>query len=375
METNYFYTDIFYEKYIFRMIGATPISMIYEVYPTVEIHPSDFYKEIIYNEKMKFIFTSMIGVPVMDMRGFVDYNEVKNIYKMTIEVFLRQIGDIIEDYNHYTSIKLTDTFNRIPIGGYELSIGLKYYRLEIDGDIYNDYIRNNIYMVDINIIGLDSNADLGVLYDDIIPRLEIDIKNLINDDASINMGFHKTFMIEPYSYIDEKLTLSLKIILTLDKIENYSILELSAKHCRIEKDIEGNLLPENYIKEMIGYLYNGDLIYIHDIFTENEIQYNGKNYLNIEFDSYLFTNSKHNKIDSLRSIVVGKKAMVIDEENLIYKSKNFFNNEIKYFGFMKDENLLEMKNLISKKKKFKNLQFKVVNMVDDLTSFTLIDKK
>lgn len=375
METNYFYTDIFYEKYIFRMIGATPISTIYEVYPTVEIHPSDFYKEIIYNEKMKFIFTSMIGVPVMNIRGFVDYNEVKNIYKMTIEVFLRQIGDIIEDYNQYKSIQITDSFNRIPTGGYELPIGLKYYKLEIDGDVYNDFIRNNIYMIDINIIGLDKDADLGILYDDIIPRLEIDIKKLINGDDSIDMGFHKTFIIEPYSYIDEKLTLSLKIILTLDKIENYSIMELSANHCIIEKDIEGNILPENYIKEIVGYLYNGDLIYIHDIFTENEIQYNGKSYLNIEFDSYLFTNSKHNRIDSLRSIVVGKKAIIINEDNVIYKSKNIFNKEIKYFGFMKDANLIEMKNLISKNRKFKDLQFKVVTMTDDLTSFTLIDKK
>jgi len=417
-------TDIAYNNFIFKYQGHTFDKMIYEVYPNKKIDPSDFINEIIYNDKTRFNLSLFLNKGITKINGYLVTEEAKT-YKMVIELTIIDevtVSDSIQDLKNEIS---SSDFYPITINGIQYPYLIKYYKIYGDFNMETNYIENNVYAVNLSLIGASPQIISGDnIYDAIMLPIEAKFNAEINPTQMIKVEFDSVFFVtktpvyenslydgfddEEEEYDDEyeefdgnmtaeaaieylskikdtiddalpsiKYNLTIHAYYKINKIDNLKIDYVSTSKLVIEKDDKNPCLPEEIVRYFYHeYCIHRECAHDFDIIRSNIGQvmssYSFLNTLCLFSKTKLPDNVK-NKDRKIARFLKSK----FKKDNIIniYKSMNPF-SKLKYFGYVydPDKNFTDAINIISKEETFKRYNIELINETQNYAFIALTKK-
>ncbi len=417
-------TDMVYRNFVFKYQGNTVDKIIYEVYPTKEIEPSDFINEIIYNDKTRFNLSLILNKGISDIKGYITIDEGKT-YKMVIEVTIIDEAFVNESIQSFEAQTVISDFYPLTINDVQYPYSSTYYKIFNPMNIEENYLENKVYMVNITLTGLNPQKVTGDdIYDAVIVPLERKLNIDINPTENMKIQFDKLYFAtiipmfensfyytpldneesndedyedgeeeefdgnlsgeEVLKYVlkwketyDDKIpplnhNIIMNIYFKIDKINDLKLEYVSSSKLVIENDDAISYIPEN----IVSYFYHSYCIYrerTHKFDVINSI--NGRNMRTYTFTNMLCLFTKV-KVPEERIYTRFLKSVFKKEKVLyLYKSSKLF-DKTKYCGYVYDinNNFNDAIDIISKHEIFKNYNITLINETENYAFIMLVKK-
>ncbi len=374
-------TNLTYDGFFFEFNGYGNNKMIYNVYPDEMIDTSTFIDKMIYNDKIKFILSAVLGKTITEMKGYVDANTISGIYKMVLELTIVDPEVIYRNLDSFTPLRISTSFypttfglNSIPTSS-ELNVCKK------NTDLEENIVDNTVFVYDISLSAIDSSeVEVSNIYDKIIPGLEEAINKYINPLNTMRIDFIKTYNVTNTTVYNDVLntaimSLNITVFLTISAINGNKVPFISSSRLVIDSklDIEHDPL------DIIRYFYPNNMVYRDEYSVTGSVDIpNVGNFIEFQTNStgcgiwhkdYKFFDDS---LLNYQKVVCGGTDYIY----MIYQNVNRRDKKHRYLGQLinPDENFATLKEIIRNQPKFKGREIRIVNRTKTLLNFMLIPK-
>lgn len=372
--------DMMYEDFIFKHQQTIANRIIYDVYPKTYISQDAFVDKIIYNDKLLYHFSTLIGVAITNIRGYIIDGEDKSLYKMTIQLDTFPYSSLVNACSISKVSMLLDDFYAIYINDKPTATTLLIEHIQPptnEDDEIN--IIDNSFLVTISLTNIPEDY---IDSDDMQNFFNVEIPEKLNRIINPNgiddiIGFEKLYYVtitksdDFDGMIENNVNAVIEVLYKIDTFGKLKMEHLSDRAIIVEKDLSHKILASDIMR----YFFYNDLKY-----RECNLIGTHGNYEEYMIQETLCTFGKNTTINKIPGINIenftktawSKKDIGVN----IYKNKNIFSNKFKYAGVVTDpkKNRPILENALKSHPIFKDRKIQTINTLDDVNYFVLIPK-
>lgn len=374
--------DVSFEDFFFKFQHYFENKVIFEVYPKEYISPIEFTKRIIYNDKLRYHLSSILGIGVDNIQGYITTNIEKEVDTMTLIVTVVDFNMFLSLIQNNPTDLLLEDFSPMQLGGISTSVSLSINNIDLNIDDEEDIIKKP-YIARVAITNMLEN-DIGSdsVYEILSEEIPKILNKLINPKGKRDIvGFTKLYFIQFTdsadfdTMINHRVNMLAYIVYEIDRFSDTKLISLSDTFLEIEKNINTVTLPI----EVVNYFFNEDLKYREMTLFDTYINDTGEQIAKYNIEEIVCTFGKKAAFKSNYMKIANFKKLVWKEDRFssaIYRNDNIFNRKIKYGGFINDPeiNKVKVEKTLKEHPLFKDRRIHTINTLNNTNFFVLLPK-